>query len=365
MSIVEIAKLAGVSTATVSRIINGLPGASSKTIARVQAIIKDTKYRPLRVHNKRERPRLASKGLLGDIAVVTIGNEQAGWLKLPTFASVLNGISNGAAQHNTSLAFIDIYDDGELSPALKTAKIRGAIAFVSGDLSTEYVRQTIRSLSKKMPVVWAMGSEVAGSGVDHVAPNNFGVGQIACRHLLDLGCKRLAFMTHGPQWPIMRSRFWGFSNSAFDEGLYVSAYLDGTDDKLREIYGPRTFLAPELTELVDRLAQNSEFPDGLFVSTDFLAAQIHPMLTKKGIRVGKDLHIISCDNATNHLARMQPRPATIDIGAQEIGFRAFSRLVNRIECTGWAAVTHSSLAAIGLALTTRCVQTVRPKSTPE
>jgi DNA-binding LacI/PurR family transcriptional regulator len=54
------------------------------------------------------------------------------------------------------------------------------------------------------------------------------------------------------------------------------------------------------------------------------------MLVQRGIRPGSDVQIISCNNEQSGLAMLNPRPATIDLGTDEIGRWAVTRLVNRI-----------------------------------
>jgi DNA-binding LacI/PurR family transcriptional regulator len=58
---------------------------------------------------------------------------------------------------------------------------------------------------------------------------------------------------------------------------------------------------------------------------------VHPMLAAHGLRIGEQVEVVSCDAETARLEAMHPRPASIDIGADEIGFRAVVRLLARIK----------------------------------
>ena len=84
-------------------------------------------------------------------------------------------------------------------------------------------------------------------------------------------------------------------------------------------------------DLIAAMAASEHRPDGLFVSTDLFLTKIHPLLVQYGIRPGKDLRIISCDNENERLAMVNPKPASIDIGGEEIGRWAVRQLVHRLQ----------------------------------
>jgi DNA-binding LacI/PurR family transcriptional regulator len=71
-------------------------------------------------------------------------------------------------------------------------------------------------------------------------------------------------------------------------------------------------------------------PDGLFVACDRTTAELYPVLARHGLQVGRDIKIVSCDNEQIRLSALHPRPASIDIGAEEIGFRSVVRLLARL-----------------------------------
>ena len=77
--------------------------------------------------------------------------------------------------------------------------------------------------------------------------------------------------------------------------------------------------------------QSTPRPTGLFVSNDYAAVQIYPILQQMGVVPGRDITIISCDNEEIRLAGLQPRPASIEVGAEEVGWQAVRRLVSRME----------------------------------
>jgi LacI family transcriptional regulator len=90
------------------------------------------------------------------------------------------------------------------------------------------------------------------------------------------------------------------------------------------------FAGNDLESIAEAIADSDPRPDGLFVSQDVEAIGLYPMLVQRGIRPGIDVQIISCNNEQSGLAMLSPRPATIDLGTEQIGRWAVTRLVNRI-----------------------------------
>jgi LacI family transcriptional regulator len=331
MSIVEVAKAAGVSTATVSRVLNGLPGVKAETIAQVQAAVTELSYKPQRVHNKKKPRGFQRKKLkTGNIAVITVGHDSS-WLGLPVLAAVVGGIQRGTQFHDLRLLLGDMEDLTKVSPLLTSRQVDGAIVFLSSEVPTSRMEQIFQSMQQHVPIVWAMGMGMMVGGVDHVMPDNVSIGHMAYTHLAQQHCDRLAFLTANPEWPLMRLRGQAFTNIAIDGGHAPVVYMVAQDKRVAEPYGPRVVMEPTLERLIKRLAESRDRPNGLFVSSDMTTSHVYPLLARHKITVGHDLKIVSCDNEEPRLLGLHPRPPSIDIGSDEVGFRAVNRLLNRIE----------------------------------
>ena len=113
-----------------------------------------------------------------------------------------------------------------------------------------------------------------------------------------------------------RSRVFLCTDSPLISGLYC---------------GSEVIARNSLSDLIDAFAAMSPRPDGLFIDRDSTTARVYPLLAKRGIQPGRDVTIVSCDNDEVALSPLTPRPATIDLGSEEIGFRVVRRLLLRIE----------------------------------
>lgn len=330
MSIVSVAKLAGVSIATVSRVINDLESVRGETADQVRAAMKELGYTPPRVKRgpKTGRRRVQPPVMpCGQIAVLTLGGVQ-NWLTLPVMASVVSGITRAAKELDVWAVLDEMPDPSELSPIFRRREVDGAIVFC--DTNGSNVSDLIH-LHKHVPLVWVMGGEDALVNVDHVSPDNSGIGRLAYDYLARSGCKHFAFITDAPGWPIMRLRAQAFANAARDSGGFVSNYLLNANSVQKEAYGSDVCVRDTMDQLIADLARRLSAATGLFVPTDLLLTRIHPLLVEHGLWGRQDFKIVSCDNEEERLSLLNPRPASIDIQGEEIGRLAVRQLVQRLE----------------------------------
>jgi LacI family transcriptional regulator len=331
MSIAEVAKAAGVSTATVSRVLNDLPGVRTETIQQVRAAVEALNYKPQRARRARSTTGPSSRGTrTGNIAVITLGQTRD-WLQLPVMASVVAGIQHAAAEFGLRLILDDLPDPLRPSQLVQGRQIDGAVVFLTGSMPVTSYEAVLAGFRQRIPIVWAMGMEMTAAGVDHVTPDNISTGYLAHSYLRSQGCERVGYLTTNPAWVFMRLRGQAFLNAAYDAKQVATAYIVTDDRLLADSYGKHVVAAPTLEQLVALMAKEKSRPTGLFVANDATTAQVYPLLDKHGLEVGRDLTVVSCDNEEVRLSALQPRPASIDPGAEQIGFRAVVRLRARMQ----------------------------------
>jgi DNA-binding LacI/PurR family transcriptional regulator len=269
---------------------------------------------------------------LNSIALMTLGHGR-GWLELPVAGAVFSGIQRGASSHGLRLGIDEMPSLDRPPRILVDREVDGIIVIVSSEIPISMYPAAFALLQKYVPVVWAMNAGLAGAEVDHVAPDNIGIGQIAYNYLRKQGCKRLGFLTADPAWPMMRTRGQSFLNCALDDQFPATAYVAAAPGVEHSVvaYGREIVTAPTLPSLVTSLVQHWDRPDGLFVCNDATTGAIYPLLQAAGIQPMRDIHIISCDAEEARLSGLYPRPMSIDIGAEEIGYRSVLRLLNRIQ----------------------------------
>ncbi len=368
MSIAQVAIHAGVSTATVSRVLNNFPGVEAETARQVRASVEALHYIP----PKLKRARFSVSGRVRpvrrrtkSIAILTIGQTRD-WLQLPVMAATVVGISRGASEYGFRLMLDEVLDLAKPSDALVLHKVDGAVVFVSSGLAAQPSSgKALAAIARHLPVVWVMGEALEASGVDHIAPDNQAIGALALDHLKSLGCRSVGFLTMNPQWQVMRTRAHAFAVAAHENGLPVSSYVLSADPDEAEIFGPRCTADGDLGELVDRLLAANPRPEGLFIGNDAATVQVYPLLHRGGVIPGRDIQIISCDHESIRLSALHPRPASIDVGAEECGWRAVARLMSRLRKLDERPVRIGVAPRLVLARGARSTNVFFPEQTAE
>lgn len=334
MSVAEIAKLAGVSTATVSRVLNNHPSVRPETLLQVRRVLDHIGYkRPI----IRRGPRLGRRNgwRTGNIAVIAIGDRDHARFRIPLFATALTGIVRAARDHDLNVIIDDVPNLDALEPALRDRDIDGALVVMSSKPERlDRDGPTLDHLAELVPLVRFMGESVGPSLIDHVGPDNLAVGAIAERYLASHGRRELAYVTTQPSWDMNRVRAMGFIAAATRARVVPTCYIVSDDPLETSYYGSRVVRCTTSDELAERMisasSQNSPRLDGIFFSRDADASLIYPLLVQRGARVGQDVSVISCDNDDVRLAVLNPRPVSIDLSSDEIGRRALLRLAGRI-----------------------------------
>src|SRR5688572_18385266 len=129
MSLVEVAKRAGVSIATVSRVLNNTPGVRPETIEHVQRALRAASYDPSALR-RGPRPGKRSGKQTQSIAVLVLGQTQEEWFRLPVFAAVIAGINRAANERGLQVMIDHVLDPANLNPSLRKGIFGGALTFL-------------------------------------------------------------------------------------------------------------------------------------------------------------------------------------------------------------------------------------------
>jgi LacI family transcriptional regulator len=327
MSITRVAKHAGVSIATVSRVLNHSPSVKPETARQVWRSIQALQYQKSVTAKTPAAEKRMVKGT-GKIAILTVGQPRADWLSIPVMAEVVSSITQAAQAHNVGVLLEEMPDPSRLGAAILNREVDGAIAFMPSSI-TPAALEPLRQ--HRMPVVRVMGDHLAPFHIDHVGPDNTAVGQLAHDYLVGLGCTRNAMITTNPEWEQIWNRAIGFANAARRAETDFCAFVATEDAVTRGLYGARAVTGNNLESLIDALLKESPRRSGLFVPRDAETVQVYQQLMARGVRIGSEVTIVSCDNEEIRLSMLSPRPASIELGTEEIGRRAVARLLARIE----------------------------------
>jgi len=342
MSITKVAKIAGVSHGTVSRVINARPGISADTIRAVRLAMAEVGYVPPPPEKRRGRtaapningfPAAASADMPGRTRMIglLVFEESLSILNEPVIAASMAGIEAALAENGFGLQLAQVSKPDRMPATIDKEHVDGVL-FTANRISKEmrplltqfHAVRFLSSIADPDEEVW----------IDHILPDNQQIGVMAARYLARRGHEHVAFMEATPRRLNFHERGTSFCMVAQNIDLNVSRITVNrqTSD---ELYPSIANVRAWLSEGVDQLLKIDPRPTGLFVPSDRHTSLLYQLLMERGIKIGPasaggQLEIVSCDNEESRLEPLNPRPASIDIGAVEIGRRAVRRLLIRM-----------------------------------
>lgn len=307
VTIKDVAKAAGVSPMTVSNVINDHPNVRSSTRAKVLEAMARLDYR---VNVAARNLAKGSTGTIG-LAVPEVNS--------PYYSRLAATIIAAAERRGLRVSIEQTASrDNELD-ALSLSRNRlydGLILTAAGMRQADAER-----LRVDHPVV-ILGDRIFGAPVDHVAMPNLEASRAATRHLIERGCRRIAFLCGAVEEVDTSSlRLTGYRQALEEAGLPTDPALIQQVDRL----GMR-----EGAGRAREMAEGGLDFDGVFCVTDSLAMGVLRGLTDAGIRAPDQVKVIGFDNVTES-EYFIPSLSTIDPDHDGMAERAVDLLLQRIE----------------------------------
>lgn len=308
VSITEIAKLAGVSIATVSRCINNPKQVRDKTREKVQKAIKETGFS---VNTVAQNFRRGKTNMIM-VVIPSIGE--------PFFTDVMHGLRSEAQKNGYSLLINENHLDNmsaeEIDAMMLSRQVDGIILLAS---MSPFGSEVISGQSnRRLPIVIgceAITEELKGLPSVHI--DNFAAAQEATDYLISLGHKHIAFMAGEETSLLTKDRENGYASAVKKAGLSTTIASGNLT-----IAGARTATV-ELLNLPDR-------PTAIFCATDEMAIGTLHEIKAAGLSVPSDISVMGFDN-NRYAAVMDPPLTTIGQPAAEIGRRTAKRMIKAIE----------------------------------
>lgn len=318
----DVAARAGVAVSTVSRVVNGSPLVSAEARRRIEQIIEALGYRPAPIEKRKGvvkapwpwlKHRLFKTVLVGPYDLLWITNYA------PIYSYALHGVDDQVRrfqlQHTVDRAETD-------SALIKMLKQGGADGFLVLNTGSKPLPSEIGAY----PVVVFMGSHIH-LACDRVVPNSRAAGYLAADYLRGKGCS--VGIAIGGSSPVYRERTDAFRARLAEHGIASAEMQDAAIIR----GGPRVHQANRavLLKHLNPLLAGKPKPIGVFSITDIVTPAIYAGLEAAGLRIGTDVHVVSCNNERPYLDQLQPQPAVIDTHADHIGRRAARLLLHRLE----------------------------------
>lgn len=310
-TIYEIAKIAGVSPTTVSKVINNYPDVSDKTRARIQKILHEENFLP------NSQAQFLSTKKTWTLGIVYFENLGVG-LSHPFFSGVIEALKNQADKHGYSLLFGSKNDRLKNDTFLEYFKYRcvDGIAIICTDPND---KETLELIESDFPIVVI---DMFNQNTSTVTSDSMEGCNLAINYLYDLGHRKVAHITgssYSDNWP-STIRKEGYIKAMDKLNLKI---LDGyiADGINFDVTGGYSAMK-ELLKLKER-------PTAVFASCDKIAIGAINAIKEAGLSVPDDISIIGFDDI--EISRyITPSLTTIRQKCDEIGAAAVDLLVEQI-----------------------------------
>ncbi|HEY2828184.1 MAG TPA: substrate-binding domain-containing protein, partial [Pirellulales bacterium] len=242
--------------------------------------------------------------------------------------AAIHGAEAALKELGANMLLVDIPRADHLPVTLGRNRIDGLL--LKGALQSGLFQNANIALVQRLeqiPTVWFLGKP-AGTWGDVVQSNDRTVGRLAAEHLWQQGHRRLAVLNPKPNQSTFAQRQAAFEWHARHLGADLVTLL-GDDSDWKPPLLP-VEAVDRVDGLIDQLLSSPDHPTGLFVPGDAVAAMVYRALSKRGLQVGRDLSMISCNHEATLLAGLYPTLTTIDIHAIHIGRRAVDQLIWRL-----------------------------------
>lgn len=301
VTISDVARTAGVSVATVSKVINGRYGVAVATSAKVQEVIDQLGYESSLVARSLRSRRTNVIGIL--VAEFE-----------PFSTEILKGTSS--AIHGSGYELLAYSGGGRAGSNVGWE--RRYLSRLSGTLidGAILVTPTVMDAHPGIPVV-AVDPHTGPSGLPTIDSDNIHGAVLATEHLISLGHRRIGFLGGRPDLESARLREEGYRKALADAGIPV-------DPSLMRVggYRPETADAPahELLTMADR-------PTAVFAANDLSAIKVVEVARGLGLRVPQDLSLVGFDNIPESALVTTPL-TTVNQPMQRMGAEAIMLLLD-------------------------------------
>ncbi|MDE2403454.1 MAG: LacI family DNA-binding transcriptional regulator [Sphingomonadales bacterium] len=298
----DLAALAGVTSGTVSRALAGSDLVTPATRDLIVRLAREHGFTPnVTARNLRTR----RTGAIG--VVIPLGHETAQQFSDPFFITMLGGLADALTDkgYNLLLSRVVPKDENWLWNFAHSGQVDGVIVIGQSDQSA-----VLDAVAERYKPLVAWGSHVSGQAHVSVGSDNFRGGQLAAQHLIERGCRRIAFFGD-PRALEIGQRLEG-CRAAMDKAGLADQLSVLPAHLVAEMAGP---------EIAAFLSSTENRPQGIVAASDVIAMSALRALSEHGLSVPADVKVVGYDNlplCEHTVPRLTTIAQNIEEGAEKL-----------------------------------------------
>ena len=277
LTLEDIAEQAGVSRATVSRVVNNHSNVSDKTRKRVLSVIQKNNFHPNAAARTLASARSWTIGLVLPLSVSFFFTD-------PYYPNLTKGIAQACNQHNYTMAFFLVSnkeDEKNMYPRIARKGFLDGVVIQSGHHGDQGIIG--KMIDMKIPMV-VIGRPFRSDNVTYIDIDNINSSYTAVSHLIRLGRKRIGTITGPTSSTVGIDRLEGYRKAMMERNLPVDEHLivEGDFTEAGGYYAMQKLI--------------SYRPDAIFAASDMMAIGAMRALNEDNIRIPDDIALIGFDD---------------------------------------------------------------------
>jgi LacI family transcriptional regulator len=309
LTLEDIARQAGVSRSTVSRVLNDQPYVKSDVRERVLKVIQMTGF----------RPNLAARTLASQrswMIGLVLPRSVSSFFADPYFPRLTQGIAQACNQHNYTLGLFLVStpeDEEKIYPRVSRRGFLDGVLVQSGQIGDHLIDRLVDS---NLPLVVA-GRPFNTNDVSYIDVDNVQAAYMAVSHLVGLGYRRIAMITGFPNSTVSLDRKEGYLKALLDHGLPIDKSLitEGDFTEASGYQGMEQLLPAR--------------PEAVFAASDQMAMGAMRFVREIGLHVPDDIAFVGFDDLPI-AALADPALTTVHQPIFEFGVKAVEMLIDVI-----------------------------------
>lgn len=310
----DIARVAGVSPATVSRVLTGKGNTSSEVNEKVAKAIQELGYVP----NQNTQQRFPAAG--PRTVCYTIARDPSEIFGNPYYANVLLGLSNATQKYGYDLQISTFRSvEQQVEKCLKLYKDKRVDGFIlSGVLSAD--KSTLIQNLQKHSVPFVMIGRSLQHNIFCIHSDNFRDGYVTAQHLIDEGYRHILFLTESLDLDVVRDRIAGYKQALHNNGLEA-----GDDNVI--LFGSEE---SHMMEALDQYNSDGRAFDAIIAADSVMALGVLKYCRDRNLRVPEDVGIIGFNDAA-FLNKISPSISCTTIRGEHLGLEALEMLIELLD----------------------------------
>jgi len=326
ITIKDVAKKAGVSTTTVSKVLNNVPTISEATASRIKEIMKEMDYHPNR------RAQNFARQSTRTILLVTSLEKNAAF-ENPHMFETMVGLQNALSKKNYSLNIVGIRKDNGLDvlrDVITQKSVDGIVLHIS--IITKELENLI--IEADFPNI-VLGCPEYKTQLCWIDNDNTLSGELAAKHLLSIGYNTIGFIGGRKNDIGSTCRLEGVKHVLDQQEVTVeNEYVQLGESSIESGY-----------EMMNKLLKSKDKPDAVVCANNYLALGAFKAIQASGIKIPEDIGIVTFD-AYPFTKTTDPNLTTIDIDVYDLGKQAGESILQILKKPNLKIQTYRTLATL-------------------